>query len=112
MSISYNDAGELRTITVSGRMDIGGRESMASQLVDLSQAHRRVIVNLVTLTMLASIGIRAIVLSAKGAAARGGTLVLVVDPDSSVMTSLRLAGLEQLVPIVDSAAAAEKVAAA
>ena len=102
MTISYTDTGELRTISLSGRMDIGGRESMASQLVDLTQAQKKVIVNLVALTMLASVGIRALVMSAKQVAAKGGTLVLVVDSASSVMRALKVSGVDQLVTVYAS----------
>jgi anti-anti-sigma factor len=112
MSISYTDAGELRTITLSGRMDIGGRESMASQLVDLTQGPTRVIVNLLAITMLASIGIRALVVSAKGVAARGGKIVLVVDSSSIVMKNIKAFGLDQIVPVCASEADAERVASA
>lgn len=101
MTISYTDSGELRTISLSGRMDGAGRE-MAAQLVDLAQAKKKVIVNLVALTMLASLGIRALVMSAKQVTAKGGTLVLVADSASSVMKSLRIAGVDQLVPVYAS----------
>jgi anti-anti-sigma factor len=110
MPISYTDAGELRTIMIAGRMDIGGRESIASQLVDLAAAHKKVIVDLLALTMLASIGIRALVISAKGVAARGGKMVLVVDSSSTVWTDIKSAGLDQFVPVFGSAADAEKAA--
>ena len=109
MSISYTDKGELRTINLSGRMDVGGRE-MASQLVDLTQAKKNVIVNLVALTMLASIGIRALVISAKQVAAKGGTLVLVADSASSVMKSLKVAGVDQLVAVYANVTDADNAA--
>jgi anti-anti-sigma factor len=112
MTISYSDKGELRTISLSGRMDIGGRESMASQLVDLTHAQKKVIVNLVALTMLASIGIRALVMSAKQVAAKGGTLVLVVDSASSVMQSLKVAGVDQLVRVYANVTDADRAASA
>jgi anti-anti-sigma factor len=108
-NITYNDSGELRTITLSGRIDISGRESMA-QLVDLAQARKKVIVNLVALTMLASVGIRALVISAKKVAASGGTLVLVADSTSNVMKSLKVAGVDQLVPIYASVTDADRAA--
>ena len=110
-NITYHDSGELRTITVSGRMDIAGRESLA-RLVDLAQARKRVIVNLVALTMLASVGIRALVISAKRVAASGGTLVLVADSSSNVMKSLKVAGVDQLVPIYASVTDAGRAASA
>ena len=111
MSISYSDSGDLRTITLTGRMDVGGRDSMATQLVDLSAARTKVVVNLLALTMLASIGIRALVISAKSAAARGAKIVLVVDSASSVMSNIRMAGVDQLIPVVTSPEDAERATA-
>jgi anti-anti-sigma factor len=110
-TITYDDAGELRTITVSGRMDQAGRDAMV-QLVDLAQARRKVIVNLVALTMLASVGVRALVMSAKRVAASGGTLVLVAESSSNVMKTLRVAGVDQLVPIYANVAEAGQAASA
>jgi stage II sporulation protein AA (anti-sigma F factor antagonist) len=112
MSISYSDSGELRTISIGGRLDGGTRGTEAGQLVDLAAASKKVVVNLLALTMLASLGIRALVISAKSVAARGGTLVLVVDPASPVMADIRTVGLDQLVRVYNSPADAEKAAVA
>ena len=113
MSISFTDAGDIRTIVVSGRLDIGGNESAASQLVDMAKAAKKaVVVDLLSLKMLASIGIRALVASAKDVKARGGRMELVVDPGSTVMMSVKSTGLDQLVPVFDDPAQAEKAATA
>ena len=112
MSISYMDVGDLRTVMISGRMDIGGPGTSASQLVDLTQAPAKVIVDLSALTMLASIGIRALVASAKGMKARGGRMVLIVDASSTVMANLKIAGVDQMIPVFGSARDAETAATA
>jgi anti-anti-sigma factor len=111
MSISYRDVGELRTIMLAGRMDVGGWDAVAAQLVELTQAQSKVVLDLSALPMLASIGIRAISVSAKDVAARGGKMVLVADSTSTVMSTLKLTGLEQLVPVFRHARDAERAVA-
>ena len=113
MSISYSDSGDVRKIMITGRLDVDGTNSVASQLVELAGAPKKgVVVDLSTLKFLASIGIRAIVSSAKAVKARGGKMVLVVDAGSTVMMSIKATGIDQLVPVYDSAPAAEKAAVA
>ena len=113
MSISFNDSGEVRTIMITGRLDVDGTNSVATQLVELSQAPKRgVVVDLSTLKFLASIGIRALIESAKAVKARGGKMVLVAKSGSTVMMSIKATGVDQFVPVFGSAADAEKAAAA
>ena len=113
MSITYADTGELRKIVISGRLDVDGTNSVASQLVELAQAPQKgVVVDLSALKFLASIGIRALISSAKEVKARGGKMVLVVNSGSSVMMSLKATGVDQFVPVYGSAKDAEKAAAA
>lgn len=114
MSISYDDVGEdLRRITISGRLDMPGTDSVASQLVELTAAPKKaVVVDLSALQFLASIGIGALIASAKAVKGRGGRMVLVVDRGSTVMMSLEATGVDQLIPVFDSAAEAERAALA
>src|SRR5258706_5160062 len=114
MSISYVDVGEqLRRIVISGRLDIEGTDSVSSQLVALTGAPKKgVVVDLSSLKFLASIGIRAIVASAKAVKERGGKMVLVVNEGSTVMMSLKATGIDQLVPVFGNTSAAEKAAIA
>jgi anti-anti-sigma factor len=113
MSISFNDSGEVRTIMITGRLDVDGTNSVATQLVELSQAPKKgVVVDLSTLKFLASIGIRALVTCAKDVKARGAKMVLVVDPGSTVMMSIKATGIDQLVPVFDSSSDAQRAAVA
>ena len=114
MSISYVDIGEqVRRIMISGRLDVEGTNSVAAKLEELSRTPRKgVVVDLSALKFLASIGIRAIITSAKAVKERGGKMVLVVDEGSTVKMSLQATGIDQLVPVFSSADAAEKAAAA
>src|SRR5512138_1160272 len=98
MSISHTDSGDLRKIVISGRLDVDGTNTVASRLVELAQVpNKGVVVDLSSLKFLASIGIRALITCAKEVKARGGRMVLVVNPGSSVTMSLKATGIDKLV---------------
>ena len=114
MSISHTDIGEnLRRIVISGRLDLPGTDSVAQQLEELTAAPKKgVVVDLSRLKYLASIGIRALVTSAKTVQQRGGKMALVVHGDSTVMMSLEATGVNELIPVFKNIADAEKSVAA
>jgi anti-sigma B factor antagonist len=114
MSISHSDVGEhLRRITITGRLDMPGTDSVASQLVELAAAPKKgVVVDLSSLKFLASIGIRALITSAKAVQQRGGKMVLVVSDSSTVMMSLEATGIDELIPVFQSLSEAERAAVA
>lgn len=112
MSISHHDVGgDLRRIEITGRLDMPGTESVAAKLVELVDAPKKaVVVDLSALKFLASIGIRALIESAKRVQQRGGRMVLVVDGASTVMLSLEATGVDELIPVFESVSDAEKAA--
>lgn len=114
MSIRYVDVGEqLRRIEISGRLDVEGTNSVAAQLIELAQAPKKgVVVDLSSLKFLASIGIRALLTSAKAVKQRGGKMVLVVDEGSTVLMSIKATGIDQFVQVFDSTTDAERAAVA
>jgi len=114
MSISYDDVGEnIRHIVISGRLDMPGTDSVASQLEELTAAPKKgVVVDLSSVRYLASIGIRALITSAKAVQQRGGKMVLVVSDNSTVMMSLEATGVDELIPVFNSVSDAEKAAVA
>ena len=114
MSISYNDVGQdLRTIVISGRLDIPGTDSIAAQFEELTAASKKsIVVDLSSLKFLASIGIRALITSAKAVQHRGGKMVLVVSSNSTVMMSLEATGVNELIPVFDNMRDAERAAVA
>ena len=114
MPISYDDIGEnLRRIMISGRLDMPGTDSVASQLAELTAAPKKgVVVDLSGVSFLASIGIRALIISAKAVQERGGKMVLVVSGGSSVMMSIEATGIDQLMPVFKNASEAERAAVA
>ncbi len=114
MSISYNDVGDnLRRIVISGRLDIPGTEGVAAQLVEFTAAPKKgVVVDLSAVKFLASIGIRALIASAKAVQKRGGKMVLVVDGGSTVVMSLEATGVDELIPVFKNVSDAERAAVA
>ena len=114
MSISFEDVGEnLRRIVISGRLDMEGTDSVGSQLVEMVAAPKKgVVVDLSGVRFLASIGIRALIQSAKAVEKRGGKMVLLVSQGSQVVMSLEATGIDQLIPIFTSDRDAEKAALA
>ena len=114
MSISYVDVGEdLRRIVISGRLDTPGTNSVASQLVELTAAPRKgLVVDLTAVSFLASIGLRALIASARGVQRRGGKMTLVVREGSTVVMSLKATGVDELIPVFNDALDAEKAAVA
>src|SRR4051812_34977766 len=112
MSISFDDAGDLRRIMITGRLDMPGTDSVASRLVELAQAPKKgVVVDLSGVRFLASIGISALISCAKAVQQRGGKMVLIVSPGSSVAMSLEATGVDELIPVFEKATEAEKAAA-
>lgn len=114
MSISHDDVGnDLRRIVITGRLDIPGTDTVAAKLEELAAAPRKgIVVDLSSLRFLASIGISALITSAKSVKQRGGKMVLVVEPGSSVAMSLEATGVDELIPVFESATEAERAAVA
>jgi anti-anti-sigma factor len=114
MSISYDDVGDdLRRIVITGRLDMPGTDAVAAKLTELTAAPKKaVVVDLTSLRFLASIGISALITSAKAVQRRGGKMVLVVSPGSSVAMSLEATGVDELIPIRKTSSEAERAATA
>lgn len=101
MSVNFQDVGaNLRRITIFGRLDQEGTDSVSAQLMELVTAPKKgVVINLTAVRFLASVGVRALVTSAKAVQQRGGKLVLLVASGSSVAMSLEATGVDTLIPV-------------
>jgi anti-sigma B factor antagonist len=113
MSIRHTDVGDnLRKIVILGRFDIPG-ESVAGELEKLAAAPKKgVVVDVSSLKFLASLGIRALLKTAKAVEERGGRMVLVVGTNLSVMRSLEATCVSDLIPMFKSNGEAERAAVA
>ncbi len=114
MFIRHTDVGDnLRKIVISGRLDISGTESVAGELESLAAAPKKgVVVDVSGLKFLASLGIRALLKSAKAVQARGGRMVLVVGDNAQVVMSLEATGVSDVIPMFKSNDEAERAAVA
>ena len=112
MSVTFQDVGEdLRRITISGLLDMEGTEALSAKLMELVEAPKKgVVIYLTSVRFLASVGIRVLVASAKAVQQRGGKLVLVVSPGSSVAMSLEATGVNVFIPVFANGTDAEKAA--
>ena len=104
-TITHEDIGEdLRRIVIDGRLDTPGTNEISAGLHELAAAPKRgVIVDLSAVQFAASIGIGQMILAAKEVKARGGHLVLIVSAHSAVMISLQTTGIDQVIPVFQSA---------
>jgi anti-anti-sigma factor len=114
MPIEFEDSSEtLRTIRISGRLDLIGTDEIATKFAALSTVSgRQVIVDLTEVSFLASIGIRSIITNAKALQQRGGRMVLFVGNNQSVAKTLETTGIDSLIPLFSDKAEAEKAVAA
>jgi anti-sigma B factor antagonist len=114
MSISHTDVGDdLRKIVILGRLDLTGTESVAGELEKLAAAPKKgVVVDVSSLKFLASLGIRALLKSAKTVQERGGRMVLVVGSNAQVVMSLEATGVRNVLPMFKSNDEAERAAVA
>ena len=112
MPITHVDVDEsFRRITLSGRLDGPGTEEVAAKLAALATAaKRRVVVDLTGVSFLASIGIRAVLSTAKAAQQSGGRMVLYVGGNPAVTRTLEATGIDELIPMFADAAEADKAA--
>jgi len=104
-TITHEDIGEdLRRIVITGRLDTPGTNAISAGLHELAAAPKRgVIVDLSAVQFAASIGIGQMILAAKEVKNRGGHLVLLVNAHSAVMVSLTTTGIDQVIPVFQSA---------
>lgn len=81
-----------------GRWDVAGAMDIELPLSALSGSGRSVIIDMAEVSFLSSMGIRAIVMTAKAAAVRGAKLVL-MSPTEQIAAVLVATGIDTLVPI-------------
>jgi anti-sigma B factor antagonist len=88
-------------VTLAGRLDAAGAESVALPLATVAGAKQGLIVDMSKVSFIASTGIRHLVAAAKAQLRCGGRLVL-LRPTSAVAEVLTASELTILLPIVHS----------
>ena len=94
-------------VTLDGRLDIDGSRAIDDRFSFITTTRKaNVIVDLSSVTFLASIGIRTLMTAARGQQGRGGKLVLAAA-QPIVQKVLVMAGIDQLIALYDSVEAAQ-----
>lgn len=108
MAIDFQDAPDgVRTVSISGRLDIPGTDEIATKFAALTTtAARKVLVDLSQVSFLASIGIRAIITNAKALHGKGGQMVLLVEAGGAIEKTLETTGIDALIAMFADRSAA------
>ena len=106
MDMSVDDlAGGITKVVLRGRFDTTGAVVVELPFNKLVTEKRKIIVDLSAVNFLASYGIRVLLVGAKIVNGKGGNLVIVC-PDNNVAKVLKTAGMDALIPIHQTEAAA------
>lgn len=90
--------GGILKISLAGRMDVQGAQSVDLKFTSHAASQSAVVVDISAVDFLASIGIRTLLMTAKAMAKRGGKLAL-LNPNDTVRNVLEMAGIDTLIPI-------------
>lgn len=97
---------DLKVISLDGRLDIEGAQSIDDQFAFATTTKAaRIVVDLAQVAFIASIGVRTLFNAARSQATRGGKVVL-AQPTALVRKVLETSGADQLMPIFDTVDAA------
>jgi anti-anti-sigma factor len=111
LSVTFHDDGALRIVTLSGAAELDQYESIREQLIGaLAPGVRAYAVDLAELTFIGSPGLASLVEFRQRAAAAGARVWL-ARPRPTIARLLRLARLDQKLPLVASLEAARDQAA-
>ena len=106
MDMSVDDlAGGISKVVLRGRLDTTGTVVVELPFNKLVTEKQKIIVDLSAVTFLASYGIRVLLVGAKIVNGKGGNLVILC-PDNNVAKVLKTAGMDALIPIHQTEAAA------
>ena len=86
-------------IVLTGKLDLAGAHDIDAPFTAAAAGHRGIIVDLAGVSFLASMGLRALVIGAKIAAARGARMA-VLAPAPEVEKVLMISGFYAIAPIV------------
>lgn len=88
-------------ITLKGRMDVAGAGAIDVRFAAVTAANRAVIVDMSEVEYIASMGLRTLIMAAKSAASKRGRIVI-ARPSEMVATVIATAGVESLLPMVET----------
>jgi anti-sigma B factor antagonist len=100
-----NLPGGITKVVLRGRFDTTGAVVIELPFNKIATEKRSIIVDLSAVNFLASYGIRVLLVGAKIVKSKGGSLVILC-PESNVAKVLKTAGMDALIPIHQTEAAA------
>ena len=95
-------------VSLSGRLDVEGALKIDNEFTEIATQNKNVLVDLSDVPFIASLGIRTLVVGAKGAANNGGKMVL-LNPQPNVEQVLRTTHVDTVMPIIHEAGEIAKV---
>ncbi len=102
MSVAVDQVGSVRRVSLDGRLDADGVRAIEAEFHEAATAEPNVIIDLSAVPFMASLGVRMLVSASQDQEKAGGKLVL-VSPDEMTMRVLKTTGINQLIPVRDSA---------
>ncbi|MBP5233028.1 MAG: STAS domain-containing protein [Planctomycetes bacterium] len=96
-----SEAPEAMVLAFNGRLDLNGVNQIDHCFKEKVAAAANVVVQMQEVTFLASLGMRMLMMAAKTLKGKKGKIVLIA-PQEEVENALRMSGLDQLIPLVDS----------
>ncbi len=98
LSLDVSHAGPVTTLTAEGELVINTAARLADLMKSLSREHKKILVDLSGITMLASIGIGMLVDGFQGVQKNGAKSVLLIDPTNPIMTVFGSTRLMDVIP--------------
>lgn len=91
-------AGGITKVILDGRMDIEGAAAVDLKMSVIAGSKKAVLVDLQNVSMMGSMGLRALITPAQTIKGRGGKMVL-FGPNETVEKVLKTSGVDRLIPI-------------
>src|SRR5208337_799324 len=98
----------ITNVVLAGRMDIEGADSVDLQFSVIAGAKKKVLVDLSEVSLMSSLGLRTLVISAKAIANKAGKMVI-VGPQPGVEKILISSGADSIIPVVRDTHAASGI---
>lgn len=110
MELTTSALGGVTRITIRGSLDFKTVPDLESRIASIGDSVTSAVIDLTHIDYLSSIGVRALLGTAKAIASRGGKLVL-LNPQDVVRTVLFTTGVNHVMPIVFDSDEANRLAA-
>jgi anti-sigma B factor antagonist len=90
--------GGITNVALGGRLDRLDAETIESRFGEIASSKRALLVDLSKVKFIGSLGIRILLTTAKAIQSNGGKLAIIA-PEGNVLTALKIAGMDAILPI-------------